>query len=437
MKKTFLALVILAGCFSAWFFRHALSIEAALEGAHLRFNKLFASSPPPVSGGNRASDGLPPVPVVAGVAETKDVAIFLNGLGTVQGFNTVTVRPRIDGQLNEVCFTEGMDVEAGQVLAQIDPRPLQAALDQATAKRKQTEALLRNAERDLVRDLALLADKAGTAQKADTQKALVEQLEATLRADDASIEASTVQLGYASVVSPISGRAGIRLVDAGNVVRAQDPGGLVVVTQMRPVSVVFTLPEQQLDLIRSESGKSALPVFALARDNSATLAEGSLAVIDNQIDSSTGTVRLKATFANEDLRLWPGQFVNVRLRVAVREKTVVVPVQAVQYGPAGSFLFVVNARSQAEVRSIKVGRVEDGQALVDSGLHSGERIVVDGQFRLQPGSRVRVIESGSKRQQGADAAALSRDADSKTLAEGQGGSPIRDSPDTVSSKRQP
>jgi multidrug efflux system membrane fusion protein len=265
----------------------------------------------------------------------------------------------------------------------------------------------------------------------------VEQLEATLTADDAAIEAAAVQLGYASVVSPISGRAGIRLVDAGNVVRAQDAAGLVVVTQMRPASVVFTLPEQQLDLIRRESGKSSLPVFAVARDNSATLAEGSLAVIDNQIDSSTGTIRLKATFANEDLKLWPGQFVNVRLRVAVRPNATVVPVQAVQYGPAGSFLFVLNARTEAEVRNIRVGRVEDGLALVDSGLQSGERFVLDGQFRLQAGSRVRVIESGSKRPQGKDAPALSRDANAKTLAEGQGNAPIRGTPGTVSSKRQP
>ncbi len=438
MKKTLLALVLLIGCYSAWFFRHSLPVAAALEGFHARFDKLFSPSSQTIAGGGRvSSEGAPPVPVVAGVVETKDVAVFLNGLGTVQGFNTVTVRPRVDGQLNQVLFTEGMDVEAGQVLAQIDPRPLRAALDQATAKRKQNEALLRNAERDLVRDLALLADKAGTAQKADTQKALVEQLEATLRADDAAIEAAAVQLSYASVVSPISGRAGIRLVDAGNVVRTQDAAGLVVVTQMRPASVVFTLPEQQLDLIRRESDRASLPVFAIARDNSATLAEGSLSVIDNQIDSSTGTIRLKATFANQDLKLWPGQFVNVRLRVEVRKKATVVPVQAVQYGPAGSFLFVVNARSEAEVRNISVGRVEDGLALVDSGLQSGERFVVDGQFRLQAGSRVRVIESGSKRPQGRDAAAISRDADSKTLAEGQGKAPLRDAADTVSSKRQP
>jgi len=371
--------------------------------------------------------------------ESKDVSLFLNGLGNVQGFNTVTVRPRVDGQLDQVYFAEGMEVQAGQLLAQIDPRPLQAAWDQAVARRKQDEALLSNAQRDLVRDLALLADKAGTAQKADTQKALVEQLEATLRADDAAIEAAAVQLGYASVLSPISGRAGIRLVDAGNIVRAQDATGLVVITQMRPVSVVFTLPEQNLESIRSESDKAPLQVVAVARDNQTTLAVGSLAVIDNQIDPSTGTIRLKATFSNDDLKLWPGQFVNVRLRVAIRKAATVVPAQAVQYGPAGTFLFVVNADSEAELRSLKVARIEGGLALLESGLQPGERIVLDGQFRLQPGSKVRVVEPGGKKSSPKDLAnSAPRNVDSKPLVEGQGNARVPTPLDSVapaSSKR--
>ena len=220
MKKLLLFVVILACGLAVWFFRDKAPVAFALDGFRLQFEKLRSGASNPVSAGGKFAEGAPPVPVVAGIVESKDVSLFLNGLGNVQGFNTVTIRPRVDGQLDKVYFAEGMEVHAGQLLAQIDPRPLQAAWDQAMARRKQDEALLSNAQRDLVRDLALLADKAGTAQKADTQKALVDQLEATLRADDAAIEAAAVQLGYASVLSPISGRAGIRLVDAGNVVRA-------------------------------------------------------------------------------------------------------------------------------------------------------------------------------------------------------------------------
>ncbi|MCX8512794.1 MAG: efflux RND transporter periplasmic adaptor subunit, partial [Chthoniobacteraceae bacterium] len=375
MKKLFLCLLLLAGGLAIWLFRDKAPVSQALDGLVAQVNRFRSSAVNPAPATPKFGEGAPPVPVVAGVVESKDVSLFLNGLGNVQGFNTVTVRPRVDGQLDQVYFAEGMEVQAGQLLAQIDPRPLQAAWDQAVARRKQDEALLSNAQRDLVRDLALLADKAGTAQKADTQKALVEQLEATLRADDAAIEAAAVQLGYASVLSPISGRAGIRLVDAGNIVRAQDATGLVVITQMRPVSVVFTLPEQNLESIRSESDKAPLQVVAVARDNQTTLAEGSLAVIDNQIDPSTGTLRLKATFSNEDLKLWPGQFVNVRLRVAIRKAATVVPAQAVQYGPTGTFLFVINADSEAELRSLRVARIEGGLALLESGLQPGERIV--------------------------------------------------------------
>jgi multidrug efflux system membrane fusion protein len=327
--------------------------------------------------------------VLSALVETKDVPVYLNGLGNVQGFNSVTIRSRIDGHLQKITFEEGQEVKEGQVLAQIDPRPFQASLDQAIARRKQNEALLANAKRDLARDLALLAEKAGTAQKADTQQALVEQLEATLKSDDAAIEAASVQLSYATIRSPISGRTGIRLVDEGNVVRAQDASGLVVITQMQPVSVVFTLPEQQLQTIRSEFEKASLQVLAVGRDNTSPLAEGSLSVIDNQIDPGTGTIRLKATFPNTDLRLWPGQFINVRLRVAIRQGATIVPAQVVQQGPVGTFAFVISNENIAELRPLQVARIEDGIAIIESGLHPGERVVVDGQYRLQPGSKVR------------------------------------------------
>jgi len=430
MKKFLLLLVVAA---ALWFFRDAPLLREAWGTVQSQIAKFRPPTPPASSNGAKSSEGLPPVPVTAVLVENKDVPIYLNGLGTVQGFNTVTVRPRVDGQLDAVHFTEGMDVKAGQLLAQIDPRPLQAALDQAVARRKQDEAQLLNARRDLERDLALLADKAGTAQKADTQKALVEQFEATLHADDAAIEAASVQLSYASILSPISGRAGLRLVDEGNVVRAQDATGLVVITQLQPVSVVFTLPEQQLEAIRTESQQSSLQVLAVARDNKTTIADGSLAVIDNQIDSSTGTIRLKATFPNADLKLWPGQFVNVRLRVAVRKAAIAVPVQAVQYGPSGAFLFVLNAENEAEMRPLKVGRIEEGTALVDSGLQPGERVVVDGQFRLQPGAKVRLIEHGGKRS-GKEAASAPQNSEPKTQSDES--RPLAERPHTPASSRE-
>ena len=397
MKKIFLRLLLLClGSFGWWYAQgHPLPAWASAWVSGALKPAPHANESTRVGGG-RGTDGPPAVPVVLAVVESRDVPIHLNGLGNVQGFNTVTIRSRVDGQLERIAFTEGQDVKAGEVLAQIDPRPFQAALDQTLARRKQNESLLGNAKRDLERDVALLVEKVGTAQKADTQRSLVEQLEATLKADDAAIEAAQVQLGYATIRSPINGRAGIRLLDAGNVVRAQDTGGLVVVTQLQPLSVVFTLSEQYAQAIRAEAQKGALSVVALGRDNVSRLAEGVLSVIDNQIDSTTGTLRLKATFANESLELWPGQFVNVRLRLEVRKGATVVPAQAVQRGPAGAFAFVVSAEDAAQMRPLQVGRIEDGLALIESGLEPGERVVLDGHYRLQPGSKVRAVEGGGK-----------------------------------------
>jgi multidrug efflux system membrane fusion protein len=385
MKKT-LIYVLLCACGGAlWFFRTQPPVAGLVASASAVVQRAKSGAPAQPKG----PEGAPPAPVVTGLVETRDLPHYLNGLGTVQGFNTVVVRSRVEGQLEKIAFTEGQEVKAGQLLAQIDPRPFQAALDQARAKRKQNESLLANARRDLARDLALLADKAGTVQKADTQKALVEQLEALIKSDDAAIEAAEVQLGYASIHSPIAGRAGLRLVDEGNVVRAQDSNGLVVITQMQPVSVVFTLPEQQLQSIRTEAEKGALQVLAVAKDNTTRLSEGTLSVIDNQIDPSTGTIRLKATFTNGDLKLWPGQFVNVRLRLSIRKDAIVVPAQVVQQGPSGTYAFIVTPESTAELRPVQVARIEEGLALIESGLASGDRVVVDGQYRLQPGAKIR------------------------------------------------
>jgi membrane fusion protein, multidrug efflux system len=334
-----------------------------------------------------------PVPIVPGKVELKDVPIYLDGLGTVQAFNTVTVHSRVDGQINKIAFTEGQDVHTGDLLAQIDPTPFQAQLDQSTAKKAQDEAQLAIARLTLTRDKELLASKILPQQDYDTQQATVDQLEATVRGDQAAIENAKVQLGYATITSPIDGRIGLRMIDQGNIVRANDTGGLVVITQLRPISVTFTLPEQNLQLIQQHNTQSGtLKTLALDRDNRSTLSEGKLAVIDNQIDITTGTIRLKAVFANEDLKLWPGQFVNVRLLLETRRGSVV-PASVIQRGPDGDFAFVIDSELKAQVRPIKVAQVDRGQALVEEGLKPGELIVVDGQYKLQPGSKVKLPET--------------------------------------------
>lgn len=337
---------------------------------------------------------MPPVPVVAGVVAEKDVPIFLDGLGTVQAFNTVTVRARVDGQVVKVAFKEGQEVRAGEVLVQIDPDPYRAALEQAMAKKGQDEAQLANARTDLKRYADLLANEGVTQQVFDTQKALVTQLEAAVKADQAAIESEKVQLAYTTIVSPIDGRTGLRLVDQGNMVRANDATGLVVITQLKPISVVFTLPEQTLGRIQQQQSVTPeLSVLALGQDNTNLLGEGKLAVIDNQIDTTTGTIRLKATFPNTELRLWPGQFVNARLLLAVRKGSAVVPASVVQRGPEGAFAFVINEDQTVEIRPVQVAQIEQGEALIEAGLRPGERVVVDGQYRLQKTSRIKTADA--------------------------------------------
>lgn len=346
---------------------------------HWRSGRMAATAP--------ARGPAPPVAVVAGVVTTQDVPIYLDGLGTVQAFNTVTIHSRVDGQLVRVAFAEGQDVIAGDLLAQIDPAPYQAALDQARAKKAQDEALLANARVDLQRYADLLKTDSTTQQTYDTQKALLAQLDATIQADQAAIDSARVNLDYTTIRSPIDGRVGIRLVDQGNIVHVNDANGLVVVTQLRPITVLFTLPEQALAKVQHPGAD--FPVLAVGRGNTNVLAEGKLAVVDNQIDTTTGTIRLKATFPNPDLRLWPGQFVNVRLLLLTRTNGVVVPATAVQRGPEGAFAFVIGDDQTVTMRPLKVAQIEDGIALIDAGLRPGEPIVVDGQYKLQPGSHVK------------------------------------------------
>lgn len=350
----------------------------------------------PAKGGPEAGKQFP-VPIVAGVVMQKDVPIFLDGLGTVQALNTVTVNPRVDGELKDVKFTEGQDVEAGMVLAQIDDAPYRAQWEQAMAKKGQDEALLENARRDLERNADLIEKKVISPQQYETQKALVAQLDATVKADEAAVKNTKVQLDYSTVISPLAGRVGMRLIDKGNVVHASDTRGLVVITQIQPISLVFTLPAQNLGEIQKEKKRGAeLEVLAVDRDNKTLMDSGTLTVIDNQIDTATGTIMLKATFPNRDLQLWPGQFANARLLLTVRKQGIVVPASVVQRGPNGAYAFVIKDDLTVEMRPVTVTRIERDEALIEDGLQAGERVVVDGQYKLQPGSKVKIPEPAPK-----------------------------------------
>jgi len=374
-----------------------LSICGLLAAAALWSNHRHghAAADPKPAGSARGE--LPPVPVVAGVVAQKDVPLYLNGLGTVQAFNTVTVRPRVDGQVVKIAFTEGQDVRVGDELAEIDPAPYRALLAQAVAKQGQDEAQLANARNDSRRYAELLAKEGVTQQVFDTQKALVNQLAAAVTADQAAVDSAKVQLAYTTIVSPIAGRSGIRLVDQGNIVHAGDATGLVLITQLQPISVVFTLREQTLGPIQQQQLLTPeLTVLAMGRDNAELLAEGKLTVIDNQIDTTTGTIKLKATFPNTDLHLWPGQFVNARLLLSLRKASAVVPAAVVQRGPEGplaAFAFVIKDDQTVDVRAVKVAQIEQGEALIEEGLSPGERVVVDGQYKLQKGSRVKIADA--------------------------------------------
>jgi multidrug efflux system membrane fusion protein len=335
-------------------------------------------------------------PVVPGTVRRKDIPIYLDGLGTVQAYNTVTLKSRVDGQLNKVAFSEGQDVHQGDLIGQIDPLPYKAALEQAAAKKKQDEAQLANAQLDLKRDQQLVKDKIVTDQALATQQALVDQLVASVAADQAGIDSAQVQLDYTSITSPLEGRCGIRQVDQGNIVHATDTNGLVIITQLKPIFVVFTLPEQYATQIAKKMMGGTLKVLALDRDNKTSLGIGTLSVIDNQIDPTTGTVKLKASFPNEDLLLWPGQFVNSRVLVDTRNG-LVVPAAVIQRGPDNEFAFVIDAGTNddlvAKIVPVKVAQIEDGQALLEddpAGLQEGQKVVVDGQYKLQDGSKVKI-----------------------------------------------
>jgi multidrug efflux system membrane fusion protein len=331
-----------------------------------------------------------PIVVTTALVQTHDVPVYRGGMGTVSSWASVTVRTRIDGELVRVGFVEGQDVKGGQVLAQLDDRPLRAQLAQVQAQEARDRAQLANARADLARYAELIKEDAATGQQVDTQKALVAQLEAAVQSDAAQVQYQQVQLSYTTITAPIPGRTGARLVDPGNIVHAGDAGGLVVINQIDPVGVVFTLPEETVqEILRAQHGsRTPLAVTALTRDGSRVLAQGQLTFLNNQVDTSTGTVQLKGRFPNGGHALWPGQFVNVRLVLGERDHAATVPQAAVQRSQAGTYVYVVDTQKHAAVRPVHVALEQDGIAVVDTGLQAGERVVVSGQYKLKPGMPV-------------------------------------------------
>jgi len=337
-----------------------------------------------------ASNAPPAIAVDSAAVTHADVPIYLSGLGTVQAFYTVTVTARVDGELQKVAFTEGQTVHKGDLLAQIDPRPNQAAYTQAIATKAKDAATLANAKRDLERYTILQPQDLASKQTVDTQHALVDQLIAQLQVDQALIDNAQTQLEYTRITSPINGRTGIRLVDPGNIVHAAATTGIVVVTQVQPISVIFTLPEEDLGKVNAALAEGPVTVTTLSRDGATELDQGTLTLVDNEIDQSTGTAKLKATFGNLHNALWPGQYVNARVLVRTERSALTLPTAAVQLGPNGPFTYVVKADSTVEVRPLKIGEESGGLTVVNAGLALNERVVTSNQYRLQPGSRVRI-----------------------------------------------
>jgi multidrug efflux system membrane fusion protein len=334
----------------------------------------------------RAAPARPAVPVKIAPVEKADFPVYLTGLGTVQGFNTVLVRTRVDGQINRIAFKEGQFVKEGDTLVEIDPRPFQAALDQAKAKKAQDEANLGNANLDLQRFTKL--GEFATRQQTDTQRATVAQLTAQIAADDAAIFNAQTQLDYATVKAPISGVVGLRQVDVGNIVNAVTQTGIVSIAQVEPIAVIFTAPEDQLPDIRAALAAAPPKTIALSTDGKRVLSTGTLALINNQVDTSSGTIRLKAVFDNKDHALWPGQSVSTRLLIRTLKDATVVPDDAVQHGTDGLYAYTVNQDNKAELRKIKVSQSIDGRSVVDEGLSPGQQVITAGQYKVSPGTLV-------------------------------------------------
>ena len=371
---------------------------AVAAGGGYYYQKIYApAAAAKAEAMQKAAARRPAIPVSIAPVEKADFPVYLTGLGTVQAFNTVVVRTRVDGQIDKIAFQEGQSVKQGDLLAEIDPRPFQATLDQAKAKKVQDEANLANANLDLQRYTKL--GEFATRQQTDTQRSTVAQLTAQIAADDAAIANAQTQLDYTQVKSPISGVVGLRQVDIGNIVNAATQTGIVTVTQIEPITVIFTAPEEQLPYISEAQRTAPLKTIAITTDGKKPLAEGSLAVINNQVDTTSGTIRLKALFDNKDHALWPGQSVSTRLLVKTLKDAIVVPDDAIQHGTDGLYAYAVSADNKAELRKVKVSQSIDGRSVVDEGLRPGERVITGGQFKVQPGSLVTTAVASSDHEQ--------------------------------------
>lgn len=357
-------------------------IALALGVGWLTYTPATAAAPPAAPAG---------VAVEVATVTRATVPLYIEGLGNVQAFYTANITARVDGELQSVAFTEGQTVKKGQLLAQIDPRPTQAALDQAIATEARDIAQLNSAQRALARSEKLAPENLASQATLDTQRGTVEQLQAQVKVDRAVIDNARTQLAYTSIVSPIPGVTGIRKVDPGNNVHASDSTGIVVVTQVQPISIVFTLPEDELLTVSQALAAGKVTVSALSRDDKTELDTGTLSLIDNVIDPTTATMRLKATFPNQHNALWPGQFVNVRVLAQEQKNVLTVPSAAIQHGPDGLFTYVVRTDSTVEVRPLKTGADSEGLVIVTDGLSAGERVVTTNQYRLQPGAHVRLL----------------------------------------------
>jgi multidrug efflux system membrane fusion protein len=375
---------------SGWLWILALIVLAAGGYYYYRSRPSSESKAAPAPGGRPA--GIGSVSVAVTPALKQNVPYYLSGLGTVTAFNTVTVKSRVDGQLEKVNFTEGQFVHEGDLLAEIDPRPFQVALEQMEGQLFRDQSQLDNARVDFKRYDKLAKEGVIASQQVDTQNATVGQIEGAVRADQAQIDNEKLQLVYCKITAPIGGRVGLRLVDQGNMIHATDPNGLVVITQVQPIAVLFTLPEDNLPEVIQHMKSEQLSVEAYSRDDQAMLASGKLLTVDNQIDPTTGTVRFKAAFENHDLSLWPNQFVNTRLMLAVRKDAIVVPLAAIQRGTQGSYVYTVKA-GKANMQPVKVDLTQGNIALIATGVSVGDQVVVDGQERLQSGTPVEVHDA--------------------------------------------
>lgn len=372
---------------SGWMWILLLIVLAGGAYYYYKTRPSSESKAAPAPGARAASLG--PVSVAVTSAVKQNVPYYLSGLGTVTAFNTVTVKSRVDGELQKVNFTEGQFVHEGDLLAEIDPRPFQVALEQMEGQLFRDQATLDNARVDFKRYDKLAKEGVIASQQVDTQNATVGQLEGAVRADQAQIDNEKLQLVYCKITAPLTGRVGLRLVDQGNMIHATDPNGLVVITQVQPIAILFTLPEDNLPEVIQHMKSEELGVQAYSRDDQSMLASGKLLTVDNQIDPTTGTVRFKAAFENHDLSLWPNQFVNTRLMLAVRKDAIVVPLAAIQRGTQGSYVYTVKA-GKAEMQPVKVDLIQGNIALIATGVSVGDQVVVDGQERLQAGTPVEV-----------------------------------------------